>query len=150
MLQLRTRTVHRDGTRGVRATGRVESFYEKSGLDEIAQVANVLRGEMSLFGPRPLRARAVSRLTLDQRRTLGARPGMAGPWQVTWPTGASETDMRAVEADYLRRWRVTHDVELLLTTPFAIVKRRLALGETEIARRRGDPGGLELHVPPEA
>jgi lipopolysaccharide/colanic/teichoic acid biosynthesis glycosyltransferase len=137
MLQLRTRTVHRDGTRGVRATGRVESFYEKSGLDEIAQVANVLRGEMSLFGPRPLRARAVSRLTLDQRRTLGARPGMAA-------------DMRAVDADYLRRWRVTHDVELLLTTPFAIVKRRLALGETEIARRRGDPGGLELHVPPEA
>ena len=139
MLRLRTRTMHPDGTRGTKPTGRIEALLEQTGLDELPQVINVLRGEMSLVGPRPLGAQDVAGLTLEQRRTLAARPGMTGRWQVAWPYGASEADMRAMDADYLRQWRISHDMDLLLRTPIAIARRRIYLGDTEIHRRRGAP-----------
>lgn len=142
LVRLRTRTYHPDHTRGKLPTGRVEAWFERKGLDELPQVINVLRDEMSIVGPRPLAARDVADLNPDQRRSLGARPGMTGRWQVIWLHGASEAEMRAIDADYLRRWRLFHDVELILRTPMTIVRRRTYLGDTELRRRRervGDP-----------
>ena len=147
MLQLRTRTVLPDRTRGVRATGRVEDFFERSGLDELPQIANVLRGEMALVGPRALSRDGVRRLKLDQRRTLVARPGMTGRWKLVWPTGASEDDMRAVDLDYLRRWRVALDLEILLMTVLGIFSRKPHQGDTEIARRQGDWSAPQPSLP---
>jgi lipopolysaccharide/colanic/teichoic acid biosynthesis glycosyltransferase len=139
MLRLRTRRIHDDDTRGVYPTGRVEALFERTGLDELPQVVNVLRDEMSTVGPRPLAAADVAALSVDQRRTLGARPGMTGRWQVSWPHAASEPVMRTLDADYLRRWRISHDLELILRTPIAIWRRRTALSDTELSRRRDDP-----------
>jgi lipopolysaccharide/colanic/teichoic acid biosynthesis glycosyltransferase len=139
MLRLRTRHFRDIRDRGIYPSGRVEDFFERTGLDELPQVINVLRNEMSIVGPRPLAAHDVRPLTLDQRRTLGARPGMTGRWQVAWPHGASEADMRALDADYLRRWRVSHDLELMIRTPIAIARRRCFLGDTQLRRVRGEP-----------
>jgi lipopolysaccharide/colanic/teichoic acid biosynthesis glycosyltransferase len=135
MLRLRTRCVHPDGSRGAWPTGRVESFLELSGLDEIPQMLNVLRGEMSLVGPRPLAWHDLPELSSAQLRTLGARPGMTGRWQIAWVNGASESDMRTLDAAYLRRWRVFHDAGMLVRTPFVIARRGFSLGDTELGKR---------------
>ncbi|MCW2983424.1 MAG: exopolysaccharide biosynthesis polyprenyl glycosylphosphotransferase [Conexibacter sp.] len=138
MLRLRTRKVHDDGerSRGAMASGRVEHFMESTGLDELPQVINVLRGEMSVVGPRPLAAEDAFGLSVDQQRTLGARPGMTGRWQVFFPYLLAEEEMRAMDADYLRRWRISHDIDLILRTPVVIALRRIHAGDTEIGRRR--------------
>jgi len=135
MLRLRTRRVHDDGTRGTKPSGRVEAFLERAGLDELPQVANVLRGEMSLVGPRPLSANDLPELSAPQLRTLGVRPGMTGRWQIAWTRGASQSDMRTMDAAYLRRWRLAHDLDILIRTPFVIILRGFYLGDTEIYRQ---------------
>jgi lipopolysaccharide/colanic/teichoic acid biosynthesis glycosyltransferase len=135
MFRLRTRRMRADGSRGAKASGRVERFLERTGLDELPQVFNILRDEMSAVGPRPLAARDVDQLGRDERRTLGARPGMTGRWQVEWPHGVGESEMRTLDADYLRRWRIIHDLELMLRTPGAII-RRGALGDTRLGEDR--------------
>ena len=61
---------------------RVGRFLRRWSLDELPQLLNVLRGEMSLVGPRPEEARLVARYTDDQRRRLAVKPGMTGPMQV--------------------------------------------------------------------
>jgi lipopolysaccharide/colanic/teichoic acid biosynthesis glycosyltransferase len=135
MFRLRTRTVHPDGTRGTRETGRVEALFERFGFDEAPQAVNVLRGEMSVVGPRPLRAIDVEQLSRDQRRTLSVRPGITGRWQLESPPDASEADMRAMDADYLRRWRVVHDIALVIRTSTAIFGRGY-LNDTTLAKGR--------------
>ena len=112
--------------------------FERVGLDELPQVFNVLRAEMSLVGPRPAPLEDVHELLGAQRRTLGARPGMTGRWQIAWARGASESDMRIMDADYLRRWRITHDLDIMIRTPIAILGRRFYMGDTEIKRKRGE------------
>jgi lipopolysaccharide/colanic/teichoic acid biosynthesis glycosyltransferase len=136
MLRLRTRHVHRgEMGRGAEAGGRVERFFERFGLDELPQVINVLRGEMSIVGPRPLAPADVQHLAGAQRRILGTRPGMTGRWQIEWGEAVSRPEMRALDAEYLRRWRLTHDLELIARTPWVIARRRRYLGDTEIRRR---------------
>ena len=61
---------------------------------------------------------------------------MTGPWQVSLSFGATEADMRAADADYLRHWRVSHEMALLMRTPITVVRRGFYLGDTEIDRQR--------------
>jgi lipopolysaccharide/colanic/teichoic acid biosynthesis glycosyltransferase len=135
MVRLRTRRVHPDDSRGAVASGRVEAFFERYGLDELPQVINVLRGEMSIVGPRPLAAADVRRLKRAQLRGLGTRPGMTGRWQVEWGEETGTPEMRALDAEYLRRWRITRDLDLIIRTPWVIARRRRYLGDTEIRLR---------------
>lgn len=136
MLRLRTRTMHPNGSRGLLASGRFEEFLERSGLDELPQVFNVLRGEMSLVGPRPITIGEAEALSIDQRRTLAVRPGITGPWQVAQSSSVSESAMRATDANYLRHWRLVHDIDILARTPYVVWKRGFFLSDTALGEAR--------------
>jgi lipopolysaccharide/colanic/teichoic acid biosynthesis glycosyltransferase len=99
-------------------------FLRRSSLDELPQLINVLRGEMSLVGPRPLQLRDSDRLqTLDREgylRRLEVMPGLTGPWQVG---GRSEVDYRhmvRLDLEYIENWSLLNDLRIILQT-FVVV-----------------------------
>jgi exopolysaccharide biosynthesis polyprenyl glycosylphosphotransferase len=99
-------------------------FLRKSSLDELPQLINILRGEMSLVGPRPLQLRDSEKLqSLDPEgyvRRLQVMPGLTGPWQVG---GRSEVDyahMVKLDLDYVNHWSLTWDVWIIVRT-FVVV-----------------------------
>ncbi len=95
-------------------------FLRKTSLDELPQLWNVLVGEMSLIGPRPLQLRDSDRLrAIDptgSARRLSALPGLSGPWQVA---GRSEIDglqMLDLDLDYIDQWSLGLDLSLIART----------------------------------
>ena len=102
----------------------VGRFLRRWSLDELPQLRNVLRGEMSLVGPRPLPARDYQRLEDWHRKRYLVLPGMTGLWQVS---GRSELDFdELVRLDflYLERWSVFLDLTILLKTIPAVIRAR--------------------------
>jgi len=103
---------------------RVGAFLRRWSLDELPQLLNVVRGEMSLVGPRPLPQRDYARLEDWHRKRYLVLPGMTGLWQVS---GRSELDFdELVRLDflYLERWSVFLDFSILLKTIPAVVRSR--------------------------
>jgi exopolysaccharide biosynthesis polyprenyl glycosylphosphotransferase len=95
---------------------RVGRFLRRWSLDELPQLVNVLRGEMSLVGPRPEQLELVERYRPEHRFRLEARPGMTGPMQV-FGRGDLEFDERlAVEREYIESLSLARDVRILLMT----------------------------------
>ncbi|MHB8458916.1 MAG: sugar transferase [Candidatus Limnocylindrales bacterium] len=99
------------------------SFLRRSSLDELPQLWNVLKGEMSLVGPRPPLPNEVQEYDIWHRRRLSVRPGITGLWQVE-ARGEPEFD-RWVERDlaYIDRWSLALDIEILLRTIPAVFVR---------------------------
>ena len=106
-----------------RAT-RAGRWLRRTSLDELPQLLNVLRGEMSLVGPRPPLPDEVARYDVWHRRRLSMRPGMTGLWQVT-ARGEPEFD-RWVEADleYIDRWSFWLDLQIILRTIPVVLRLR--------------------------
>lgn len=107
---------------------RIGQFLRRTSLDELPQLINVLLGDMSLVGPRPLQIRDSEKLLAENpaayARRLEVMPGLTGPWQIG---GRSELDhLRMVELDieYAKNWSLTKDLVILFKTPFAVVLRR--------------------------
>ena len=103
---------------------KVGSVLRRWSLDELPQLLNVLRGEMSLVGPRPLPERDYERLEDWHRKRYLVLPGMTGLWQVS---GRSELDFdELVRLDflYLERWSVFVDLSILLKTIPAVIRSR--------------------------
>jgi lipopolysaccharide/colanic/teichoic acid biosynthesis glycosyltransferase len=103
-------------------------FLRRSSLDELPQLWNVLRGEMSLVGPRPPLPREVAQYKVRHYVRFEVAPGITGPWQVG---GRNEiTDFEAVvdlEQRYIAGWTVWRDLGLLLRTVPAVLSMRGAL-----------------------
>jgi lipopolysaccharide/colanic/teichoic acid biosynthesis glycosyltransferase/glycosyltransferase involved in cell wall biosynthesis len=95
---------------------RVGSFLRRWSLDELPQLVNVLRGEMSLVGPRPEEAALVSRYTDDQRRRLAVKPGMTGPMQVNGRGDLPFEQRLSLELEYIEHYSLRKDIALLLRT----------------------------------
>lgn len=109
---------------------RVGAFLRKTRLDEVPQVLNVLRGEMSLVGPRPERPHVIVELTkqipLFEMRTL-VQPGLTGWAQVKGSYAASDQELAAkLELDlyYIRNASVSKDIRVLLQTVLVVVGRK--------------------------
>ena len=95
---------------------RIGSLLRKTSLDELPQLFNVVRGEMSLVGPRPIVEAEVVRYGRDIAYYYETRPGMTGLWQVS---GRSDTSyQRRVQLDlwYVKNWTLWHDITILLKT----------------------------------
>jgi lipopolysaccharide/colanic/teichoic acid biosynthesis glycosyltransferase len=109
----------------VRDDPRVTSggrFLRRSGIDELPQLWNVLRGEMSIVGPRPQQAPEIDRYDPWHRRRLSMKPGITGLWQVRARSSESDFD-RWVEIDleYIDRWSLWLDLKIMLRTIPAMV-----------------------------
>ena len=100
----------------------VGAFLRKTSLDELPQFVNVLRGEMSLVGPRPPIPYEVEAYDIWHRsRVLEAKPGITGLWQVNGRSQVKFDDMVRLDLQYARTWSPWMDLKILLRTPAAIV-----------------------------
>jgi exopolysaccharide biosynthesis polyprenyl glycosylphosphotransferase len=105
---------------------RVGRFLRKTALDELPQLFNVLRGEMSLVGPRPLISDEDQRIEGWHRRRLDLHPGMTGHWQILGPASVSLREMVAIDYLYVANWSLWTDVKILLrTVPYVLCRRGL-------------------------
>jgi Undecaprenyl-phosphate galactose phosphotransferase WbaP len=95
---------------------RVGRFLRKTSLDELPQLWNVLRGEMSLVGPRPYLPRESKEIGMTQSEILRVPPGITGPWQVSGRNHASFSERIRMDAHYVRDWSIWLDLVLLART----------------------------------
>jgi exopolysaccharide biosynthesis polyprenyl glycosylphosphotransferase len=103
---------------------RVGRFLRKSALDELPQMFNIVRGEMSLVGPRPLVVDEDQHVVGWYRRRLELTPGMTGPWQILGPARVPLREMGAIDYLYVANWSLWGDIKILLRTVPHVVGRR--------------------------
>jgi lipopolysaccharide/colanic/teichoic acid biosynthesis glycosyltransferase len=100
----------------------VGAFLRKMSLDELPQFFNVLKGEMSLVGPRPAIAYEVQTYDIwHRRRVLEAKPGITGLWQINGRSRIKFDEMVRLDLRYARTWSPWMDMKILLRTPAAVV-----------------------------
>jgi len=95
---------------------RVGRWLRRTSLDELPQLFNVLRGEMSLVGPRPPVPYEFEGYDHWQFDRLQVKPGMTGLWQVSGRSRVSFRQMCELDVEYVRRWSLWLDVQILLKT----------------------------------
>jgi exopolysaccharide biosynthesis polyprenyl glycosylphosphotransferase len=102
----------------------IGAILRKYSLDELPQLINVLRGEMSLVGPRPALPSEVQQYTNDLRRRLVVRPGMTGLWQVSGRSDLSWEDTVRLDLQYVDNWSLSLDAQIALRTAGAVLGHR--------------------------
>ena len=118
----KTKLLHLNETGGMfkmREDPRITRFgrlLRRSSLDELPQLWNVLRGDMSLVGPRPLVLDEDQRVEGWHRRRLHLTPGMTGPWQILGSVRVPLADMVVIDYLYVANWSFWNDVKILLRT----------------------------------
>jgi lipopolysaccharide/colanic/teichoic acid biosynthesis glycosyltransferase len=130
---------------GERLTG-LGRFLRRWSLDELPQLWNVLRGDMSLVGPRPLLMRYLPYFTECERARFEVRPGIAGLAQLSGRRNLPWTERLGCDVDYVRRWSVWLDARLLLKTAVVALRHEgvepaatSAIRDLDEERR---PGGI--------
>ena len=101
---------------------RVGAFLRRWSIDELPQLVNVLLGQMSLIGPRPLPV-TLEDFAGDERRRLLVRPGMTGLWQVSGRSDLSWEESVRLDLYYVENWSLAVDAVILLRTVLAVVRR---------------------------
>lgn len=98
-------------------------FLRRSSMDELPQLLNVLKGDMSLVGPRPpIPYELAVYQTWHRRRLLEVKPGITGLWQVTGRSTVSFDEMVRLDLRYAMTWTPWMDLKILLRTPMAVIK----------------------------
>ena len=103
---------------------RVGRWLRRYSLDELPQVINVLKGEMSLVGPRPNLPEEVGQYAEWHKKRLTASPGITGLWQVSGRSDLTFDEMVLLDLYYVENWNLTLDVSILLRSVPAIIRGR--------------------------
>jgi lipopolysaccharide/colanic/teichoic acid biosynthesis glycosyltransferase len=103
----------------VTAMGR---WLRKYSLDELPQLINVVRGDMSLVGPRPPLPSEVAQYASDVERRLLVKPGITGLWQVSGRSNLSWEDSVRLDLYYVENWSLSLDLSILARTAYAVMK----------------------------
>ncbi|WP_372729016.1 sugar transferase [Nocardioides sp.] len=103
---------------------RPGQWLRRFSLDELPQLVNVIRGEMSLVGPRPPLPTEVAAYTVTSRRRLQVRPGMTGLWQVSGRSDLSWSEAIRLDLYYVDNWSMLQDLSILAKTWGAVLSRR--------------------------
>jgi lipopolysaccharide/colanic/teichoic acid biosynthesis glycosyltransferase len=100
----------------------VGRFIRRYSLDELPQLFNVLRGEMSLVGPRPPLPTEVERYGFDMHRRFLVKPGLTGLWQVSGRSDLSWDDSVRIDVRYVENWSLMFDFMILWKTVGAVLR----------------------------
>ncbi|MDZ3744193.1 sugar transferase, partial [Klebsiella pneumoniae] len=107
----------------IRTFPKIGGFLRRTSLDELPQLFNVLKGEMSLVGPRPIITAELERYNEEVDYYLLSKPGMTGLWQVS---GRSDVDYETrvyLDAWYVKNWSMWNDIAILFKTVGVVLKR---------------------------
>ncbi len=102
----------------------VGRFLERSSLDELPQLWNVVLGNMSLVGPRPHQPREVAQYQRSHKAVLAIKPGITGLAQISGRSDLNFDDEVRLDTYYIENWSLLFDVWILLRTPWAVITRR--------------------------
>jgi len=102
---------------------RVGALIRKTSLDELPQLINVVRGEMSLVGPRPLPTEEADKIDGAALARLDVKPGITGLWQVCGRSDLTYADLQHLDSVYVQSWSLVWDLRILLQTPRVVFGR---------------------------
>lgn len=106
----------------------IGSFLRRSSLDELPQLTNVLRGDMSLVGPRPLSLRDYEKFDQDcYRRRFSVRPGITCLWQIQGRSSVPFSEWMRLDMEYIKNWSLWLDIKILAGTVRAVLTQRGAV-----------------------
>jgi lipopolysaccharide/colanic/teichoic acid biosynthesis glycosyltransferase len=125
-----------DGDDRITRAGRA---LRRLSLDELPQLWNVVRGDMSLVGPRPTVAFQVAAYDARQRGRLRARPGLTGLAQVRGRAGIPWSERIEIDLEYVARWSMRLDLAIIARTVVVVLRRR--------GTYKGPRGGFDLPLP---
>jgi exopolysaccharide production protein ExoY len=111
-------------TRKLRQDPRITAIgaiLRRSSLDELPQLFNVLKGDMSIVGPRPITDEELERYSASVGAYLACRPGITGLWQVSGRSTTTYDKRVACDAFYAQNWSIALDVKILIVTPPALL-----------------------------
>ena len=106
---------------------RVGAILRKTSLDELPNLINVLKGDMSLVGPRPTLRYQVDRYTSEQLRRLNARPGVTGLAAIRGRNAISWPRRIAYDIEYIENWSLWRDIKIIAVTPWSMLVNRNAI-----------------------
>jgi lipopolysaccharide/colanic/teichoic acid biosynthesis glycosyltransferase len=99
-------------------------FLRKSSLDELPQLFNVLVGDMSFVGPRPVTEDELEYYRGHVDDYVSARPGLTGVWQISGRSNVSMERRVQMDVDYLRTWSLANDASIILRTPVELIRSK--------------------------
>jgi len=103
---------------------RLGKILRRASLDELPQLINVLRGEMSIVGPRPIIVEEAAKYNHDIAFYYRVRPGITGLWQVSGRNDVSYDDRVRMDSWYVRNWSLWHDITIICKTFKVVLKQR--------------------------
>ncbi len=102
---------------------QVGKWLRKTSLDELPQLINVLKGEMSLVGPRPPMPEEVVKYNHWQRKRLGVKPGITGLWQVSGRSNLSFSEWVKLDKYYIEHWSLSLDLQIIFRTFIVLINK---------------------------
>ena len=112
---------HRKLRRDPRVTG-IGRLLRKTSLDELPQVWNIIRGDMSVVGPRPIVIDELDRYGADASLYLAVKPGLTGLWQTSGRNDTTYDRRVELDSEYVRTWSLANDVRIVVNTVPAVIR----------------------------